>query len=70
MRIVERLPLTATHKVDRRPLREAGWRTPDEVWHRPPRAERYVPLTAADRNALDAALAANGRAHLLREARQ
>jgi fatty-acyl-CoA synthase len=68
VRIVDGLPLTATHKVDRRPLREEGWRTTDEVWHRPARAEGYVLLTAADRASLDAALAVNGRAHLLPDA--
>ena len=34
VRIVGALPVTATDKVDKRPLRAELWNTPDPVWHR------------------------------------
>jgi fatty-acyl-CoA synthase len=64
VRVVGSLPATATDKVDKRPLRSARWRTDDPMWHRPPRTSSYVPFTAADREALEAELAANGRGNL------
>jgi fatty-acyl-CoA synthase len=65
VRVVPALPLTATGKVDKKPLQTDGWRTEDPVWHRPPRVEEYRPLGRADADALEAELAANGRAHLI-----
>jgi fatty-acyl-CoA synthase len=65
VRIVESLPLTATGKVDKKPLQAGGWRTEDSVWHRPPRAGAYRPLTPSAVDELEAELAANGRAHLI-----
>ena len=60
-----RLPLTATDKLDKKPLRAAAWHTGDPVWVRPPRTMELRLMTDADRETLDAELAANGRAHLL-----
>jgi len=65
VRIVDALPVTATDKLDKKPLRADGWHTGDPLWHRPPRERGYRPLTADDVAALDRDLAANGRAHLV-----
>jgi fatty-acyl-CoA synthase len=65
VRIVAALPVTGTDKVDKKPLRADLWRTADPVWHRPPRTAAFVPLTPADVVALEADLAANGRANVL-----
>jgi fatty-acyl-CoA synthase len=65
VRIVGRLPVTATDKVNKQPLRAAAWRTGDDVWFQPERGAPYRRLTAGDVEALDGALAANGRADLL-----
>jgi fatty-acyl-CoA synthase len=65
VRIVARLPVTGTDKVDKGPLRRQRWDTDDPIWHRPPRTDRYVPFTPEDRAALVAELEANGRANLL-----
>ncbi len=65
VRIVDALPLTATHKIDKAPLRSDGWETPDPCWRRIERGDRYAPLTAERRAALRAALVAAGRGGLL-----
>ena len=60
VRITDRIPLTGTGKVDKRPLRRQHWTTTDPVWWRPfasrgggpPSA--YRRLTADDVDALDA----------------
>jgi fatty-acyl-CoA synthase len=65
VRIVERLPVTGTDKVDKGPLRAQRWRTEDPLWQRPPRSGAYEPFTAADADALEAEFAANGRVNLL-----
>ena len=59
------LPVTATDKLDKKPLRAQAWHTDDPVWIRPARTTEFRPMTAEDRTRLDADLAANGRAHLL-----
>jgi fatty-acyl-CoA synthase len=62
VRIVERLPVTGTDKIDKQPLRRAAWNTTDPVWWRPDRrAPSYVPFTAANATALDHSLAENRR---------
>ena len=65
VRVVESLPVTATDKTDKRPLRAERWSTDDPVWHRPGRSPEYVPLTGADVAALSEEFAANGRTELL-----
>lgn len=62
---VTTLPLTASGKLDKKPLRAAAWRTSDPIWMRPARTMDFRPMTEEDRAALEAGLAANGRAHLL-----
>ena len=59
VRIVASLPVTATDKVDKRPLGPTGWNTSDPVWHRVGRSDEYVPMTAAD---IDAAPEPNSNA--------
>jgi fatty-acyl-CoA synthase len=65
LRIVGALPVTATDKVDKKPLRSELWNTPDPVWPRVGRDGAYVPMTENDVRALDDEFAATGRAHLL-----
>ncbi|MEV5706058.1 AMP-binding protein [Actinoallomurus sp. NPDC052274] len=60
VRIVPSMPLTATNKVDKRPLRREAWRA-GEVWWRPGRDLRYEPLTGDARRSLDEQAAAHGR---------
>ncbi|MHB8219198.1 MAG: AMP-binding protein [Acidimicrobiales bacterium] len=57
VRVVERLPLTATNKVLKRVLRAERWHTGDPVWWRPEREGSYRPLSSEDAAALDAAVA-------------
>ncbi|GAB2860698.1 AMP-binding protein [Actinocorallia aurea] len=59
VRIVGSMPLTATTKVDKKPLRAQAWLTEDPVWHRPGRDLRYEPFT--DPAALRAEFAEHGR---------
>ena len=65
VRVVDRMPVTGTNKVDRKPLRAAAWRTTDPVWWRPGRRDPYRRLTDADVAALEAELAASGRRAVL-----
>ena len=65
VRVVEAIPLTATGKVDRNPLRAQRWDTSDPVWWRPAPGDPYRPLTADDVAALHAAFVDAGRGGLL-----
>jgi fatty-acyl-CoA synthase len=70
VRIVERIPLTGTSKVDKRPLRAVRWATPDPVWWRPFARREAVddafrPLETSDVEALHEQFVAHGRAALL-----
>jgi len=65
VRIVDRLPVTGTDKVDKKPLRAEAWRTADPIWRRPPRTTSFEPMTADDASALERALDDNGRGHLM-----
>ena len=65
VRVVQSLPVTATDKVDKRPLRAERWQTDDPVWHRPARSDGFVPLTPEDIALLDQEFAENGRTELL-----
>ena len=65
LRVVEDLPVGATNKIDKRPLRAERWETTDTLYWRAPRADTYVPFTATDANALRAEFEANERANLL-----
>ena len=65
VRVVAEVPLTATRKVDRKPLRAERWATTDPVWWRDAPGEPYRPLTEADIAALHQAFADNGRTGML-----
>ncbi len=65
VRIVDALPVTATDKVDKRPLRTARWRTTDPVWLRPPRSTRFELMGESEVETLEAEFDVNGRANLL-----
>jgi fatty-acyl-CoA synthase len=66
VRIVDALPVGATNKIDKRPLRAERWETTDPLYRRAARAETYAPFTAADADELRAEFEANDRANLLR----
>ncbi len=65
IRVVKALPMTATNKLDKKPLRRERWDTDDPVWHRVGRSDQYVPLTKADIEQLVQVFEANGRSTLL-----
>jgi fatty-acyl-CoA synthase len=67
VRIVSALPVTATNKVDKKPLRSQPWNTTDPLWHRIDRSETYVPMTKGVLTDLRREFAANGRLDLLGE---
>lgn len=61
VRVVDAIPLTATGKVDRKPLRAQRWQTTDPVWWRPTHSEPYRPFTPEDAAALHHQFASTGR---------
>jgi fatty-acyl-CoA synthase len=65
VRVVGALPVTATDKPDKKPLRAQRWHTADPIWHRRRADGAYEPLTDDDRAALQAEFEANGRGNLL-----
>ncbi|MFJ7048084.1 long-chain-fatty-acid--CoA ligase [Streptomyces sp. NPDC101112] len=65
VRVVPRMPVTATNKIQRAALRREGFRCPDPVWWRPPGKWAYRRLTAVDLAALVAEYRARGREELL-----
>jgi fatty-acyl-CoA synthase len=65
LRIVESLPVTATDKVDKRPLRAEWWRTSDPLWQRIPGSDHYSLMAAADVDTLLSEFVASGRGDLL-----
>jgi fatty-acyl-CoA synthase len=70
IRVIAAMPLTATNKVDKTPLRQAGWEVADHVFIRPAADLRYVEFTAADRAHYRAEFARHSRHHLLPPSRQ
>ncbi|MEU6992528.1 AMP-binding protein [Streptomyces sp. NPDC046465] len=65
VRVVPRMPVTATSKVARGELRREGFRCQDPVWWRPPGSSAYRGLTPSDVTELLAQYEARGRAALL-----
>ncbi|TLQ45708.1 AMP-binding protein [Streptomyces marianii] len=66
VRVVPRLPVTATNKIHRVALRREGFlRGRDPVWWREPGTDVYRPLTAADAARLCRAYERQGRTWLL-----
>ncbi|GGX89605.1 AMP-binding protein [Streptomyces fructofermentans] len=64
VRIVPRMPVTATNKIHRVGLRRDGFRCADPVWWRPPGETAYRPLDDADLAGLLAEYRARGREDL------
>ncbi|MFF8903468.1 AMP-binding protein [Streptomyces olivaceoviridis] len=48
VRVVQRMPVTATNKIERARLRREGFTCPDPVWWRPPGEDSYRRLTGED----------------------
>jgi fatty-acyl-CoA synthase len=65
VRVVDAIPLTATGKVDRKPLRAERWTTADPVWWRPARDGGYRRLTEVDVARLHEEFATAGRSTVL-----
>ena len=65
VRIVERMPLTGTNKIDKNPLRAVRWEITDGVWWRPARGESLQLITDDDIGALRAEFDLNGRRHVI-----
>ena len=62
---MEAIPLTATGKVDRQPLRAEAWVAADPVWWRPSAGAPYRLLTSADIASVHEEFGAAGRAGML-----
>ena len=65
VRILTDMPLTASNKVHKSPLRSQRWETQDPVWWRPPDGAAYRAMTAADRAALRRQFEDSGRVSVL-----
>lgn len=65
VRVLERMPVTATNKIHRAGLRSEGFRCADPVWWRAPGEAGYRRLTGADVAGLVAQFRARGREGLL-----
>ncbi len=65
VRLVDRIPLTGSNKVNKTPLRQQAWVVDDPVYVRVGKTACYVPLDTAARAALEAAFSEHGRAHLV-----
>ncbi|MEU6220268.1 AMP-binding protein [Streptomyces sp. NPDC047022] len=65
VRVVERMPVTATNKIHRAGLRREGFRCADPVWWRPPGQDGYRRFTEEDGAVLVAEYRARGREELL-----
>jgi fatty-acyl-CoA synthase len=65
VRVIQGMPLTATGKVNKQPLRAARWETDDPVWVREGKDGSYRRMTDADVDELHAAFESQGRVHVL-----
>ncbi|MET7452521.1 AMP-binding protein [Streptomyces sp. NPDC005574] len=65
VRVVERMPVTATNKIHRAGLRREGFRCADPVWWRPPGESAYRRLTGQDAEKLVTRYRERGREDLL-----
>ena len=65
VRIVEKMPLTGSNKLDKKPLRAQQWGSPGAVWWRPARGDRLRTMTDSDRATLAAEFDEHGLGHLL-----
>jgi fatty-acyl-CoA synthase len=64
VRIVESMPLTATNKVNKAPLRAEGW-IEGEIWWRPGSELKFQELSDEESEAYRAEFGRHGRSHLL-----
>lgn len=55
------LPVGATNKIDKKPLKSERWYTDDPIWWRPGLRGPYAPFTASDLDALEARFRQHGR---------
>ncbi|MEY2468704.1 MAG: steroid-22-oyl-CoA synthetase [Actinomycetota bacterium] len=65
VRIVKEIPVTATGKVSRNPLRAERWETDDPVWWKPTPKDPYRSRTGADSDLLRDQFAEHGREGML-----
>ncbi|MFI0239013.1 AMP-binding protein [Streptomyces sp. NPDC016845] len=65
IRLVERMPVTATNKIRRAELRRAGFWSGGDIWWRPPAETTYRRLTPAAHTDLTSSFRTHGRAALL-----
>jgi fatty-acyl-CoA synthase len=65
VRVVGALPLTATDKTDKKPLRAERWDTDDTIWHRVGRSNAFILLEPADIEQMVAEFIDNGRGDLI-----
>ena len=65
VRIVDAIPVTATGKVDRKPLRAERWTTTDAIWWRAGRTDDYERFTDGDDGELRQAFSQAGREGML-----
>ncbi|MBQ0928432.1 AMP-binding protein [Saccharopolyspora endophytica] len=65
VRITGEIPLTASNKTTKTPLRHAAWRTDDTVYHRPTAELRYDRFAAEDLHRWESAFITHARAALL-----
>jgi fatty-acyl-CoA synthase len=61
VRVTAAIPVVGNGKIDKKPLKRDAWLSDDPVWWRRSRTTDYVPMTAADRDALRDEFAAHGR---------
>jgi len=65
VRVIDRMPLTGSNKIDKKPLRTTRWEATDRVWWRPAKDQPLRPITDEDLTAIRAEFEANGRRHVL-----
>lgn len=65
VRIVSRMPLTGSNKIDKKPLRAARWEAEEPVYWRPTKGDALRRVTASDLQAIRDDFAHHGRAHVL-----
>jgi fatty-acyl-CoA synthase len=65
VRVVSTLPVTASDKTDKKPLRAEKWETDDPQWQRVGRNTRYEPLTREDIDRMIAEFVVHGRGALI-----
>jgi fatty-acyl-CoA synthase len=65
VRVTALIPLTASNKVHKPPLRRVGWGTDEPVWWKPAPGESYRRLTPEDVDAMRTEFAHHGRSHMV-----